>query len=385
MILTKISRNAGIAIIRMVCAVVFAAFSFVYLYFYQADVLAAAQHILSGGATHYDRTVGAVIITVGVLLLQAAVYALTRLRGLTHALTYMPSAVVLALLTSMSPNPDGGFGLSAWWWLLLPLSLLWGGAVFVSIQIPSRRYRPWFFLMSLWVNVMTLCTICVAIGLLGEGNDVFHYRMRAESCLLRGDVEGALLSGGKSKETDASLTMLRAYALARKGELGDKLFTYPITGCSADLLPMRSGGAAHCVMFPVDSIYRFLGARPLVTQDMDTYLNVISTTGKATSAVADYRLCALLVNRDLDAFVKLLPKYYKIDDSMPRHYREALTLYTHLRSNPAIVYHNAVMDTDFNDLQALERKHPAANARRLAVYDQYRGTYWRYYDEREIH
>lgn len=381
MILTKISRNAGITIVRVVCAVVFAAFSFAYLYFYQADVMAAAQHALSGGATHYDRTVGAALITVGLLLLQCAVYAFTRLKGLTHALTYVPSAAFLAAMTTMSPNAEGHIAYISWWWLL-PLALLWGGAVFVAMQIPSRRYRPWFFLLSLWVNVLTLCAVCACTGLAGEGNDVYHYRMRAESCLLRGDIDGALLAGGRSKETDASLTMLRAYALSRKGELGDKLFTYPITGRSADLLPMRSGGEARCVMLPADSIYRFLGARPLVKQGMTTYLNVITATRKATPAVADYRLCALLIDRDLDGFVKLLPRYYNIGDSLPRHYREALTLYTHLRSTPAIVYHNAVMDTDFDDLQALERKHSAANARRLAVYDQYRGTYWRYYDEK---
>lgn len=381
MILTKISRNAGITIIRVACAVVFVAFSFAYLYFYQADALTAAQHVLSGGVTSYDRTVGAVLITVGLLLLQSAVYALTQLKGLAHSLTYVPSAAFLAAVTALSPNADGDFAWNAWWWLL-PLALLWGGAVFVAMQIPSRRYRPWFFLLSLWVNVLSLCAICVCIGLAGESNDVYHYRMRAESCLMRGDIDGALQSGHRSKETDASLTMLRAYALARRGELGEKLFTYPVSGHSADLLPMRSGGQAHCVVLPADSIYSFLGARPLATQDMTTYLNVLTSTHKATPAVADYRLCALLIDRDLDGFARLLPRYYKIGDSLPRHYREALTLYTHLRSNPAIVYHNTVMDTDFDDLQALERKHPSANARRLAVYDQYRGTYWRYYDEK---
>ena len=48
---------------QIACIVAFCVFSFVYLYFYQQDVLAAAQHVLSGGKTHYDRTVGAVLIT----------------------------------------------------------------------------------------------------------------------------------------------------------------------------------------------------------------------------------------------------------------------------------------------------------------------------------
>ena len=49
---------------RLLCAIVFCTFSFCYLYFYQADILAVEQHLLSGGKTHYDRTIGAVLITV---------------------------------------------------------------------------------------------------------------------------------------------------------------------------------------------------------------------------------------------------------------------------------------------------------------------------------
>lgn len=382
MIITKISRNAGTTIVRVVCAVAFAVFTFTYLYFYQADVLAATQHVLSNGATHYDRTIGAVLITFGLMLIQWAVHTVARLNGLTHALTYIPSALFLAALTAVSPDVEGRFSWGAWWWLLPLLLLLWGSMVYVAKLIPLRHYRSWFFLLSLWVNVLSLSAICMVVGLIGNDNDVFHYRMRAECCLLRGDIDGTLLAGKKSKETDASLTMLRAYALARKGQLGEKLFNYPITSHSSDLLPMRSSGNAQCIMFPTDSIYKFLGARPLVKQDMSSYLSVLTTTDKATSAVADYRLCALLIDRDLDAFVKLLPQYYAIDDNLPRHYREALTLYTHLRSNPTIVYHNTVMDTDFADLQALERKQPNASARRLALYDQYGSTYWCYYEDR---
>lgn len=76
----------------------------------------------------------------------------------------------------------------------------------------------------------------------------------------------------------------------------------------------------------------------------------------------------------------MLPLFYKVDSTLPRHYREALTLYTHSRSNPSVVFRDDVMDTDFNDLQALEKLHPDMLERRLAVFDQYKGTYWWYYE-----
>ena len=60
-----------------VCLLVFVVFTFVYLYFYQADVLAAGQHVLSGGQTHYRRLVGAVLITLVLLILQRFIFHLT--------------------------------------------------------------------------------------------------------------------------------------------------------------------------------------------------------------------------------------------------------------------------------------------------------------------
>ena len=77
--------------------------------------------------------------------------------------------------------------------------------------------------------------------------------------------------------------------------------------------------------------------------------------------------------------MRLLPRYYAINDSLPRHYREALVLYVHQTSSPLIVYHENAIDTDYDDLQKLERTYPDATARSLAVYKQYFGTYWWYY------
>ena len=63
-----------------------------------------------------------------------------------------------------------------------------------------------------------------------------------------------------------------------------------------------------------------------------------------------------------------------------QHYREALVLYTHRRANPLVVYKNQVMDTDFDDFQKLEDSISESSARRLALFEQYFGTYWYYYE-----
>ena len=53
---TPNTKNSTV-VVKAACAIVFCLFSFVYLYFYQVDMLSVAQHILSGGVTRYDRLI----------------------------------------------------------------------------------------------------------------------------------------------------------------------------------------------------------------------------------------------------------------------------------------------------------------------------------------
>lgn len=367
------------AVIRTVCAIVFCIFTFVYLYFYQADVLAVGQHVLSGGATHYDRMIGCVIITFSLLLLQIGVYVFFRLDKHCHALTYFPSLLLLTVITDISQDIDRGFSFGAWLWIFPLLLLLWGGlSVFVrNYQMYSRASSYGIFSRAMWSNMSIMTLLFLFTGLASNGNAVFHYRMKAEKCLLEGNYGEALAVGMKSLETDDNLTMIRVYALAREGMLGEKLFTYPVEGTSDDMLPYS--GDARCMMYPNDSIYRFIGAKPSGRFKAIPYMKALLRLGMATPAVKDYILCGYLIDRDLDSFAHALPEFYEVDDKLPKHYREALTLYTHLRSKPYIIYHNSVMDTDFSDLQALERKYKTEAARSVAVNEMYAGTYWWYY------
>ena len=68
-----------------------------------------------------------------------------------------------------------------------------------------------------------------------------------------------------------------------------------------------------------------------------------------------------------------------VSQLLPRHYREALVLYNHLRANPVVVYHDNVMDTDFKDLQKLRRTFADKKAAQVAISRNYGGTYWYYY------
>ena len=376
--LTNLKDNS---LVRWTCAIVFMLFSFLWLYGFEADVLAAFQHVVSEGRTEYHPLLGAVLITLALQALQLLVHALLRLTNRGHALTYFPSMLALALISAISTDIaesyDWGF-----WWILVPLVL--AGWVFVCLvvryiqNVEPDKHLMVFLSRPMWINMLVLSVMMVMVAALSNTNAVFHYRMKAEACLLRGDYEGALDAGWESLESDADLQMIRMYAMARRGELGQRLFHYPIVGGSSMMLP--TSGATSFVRYPVDSLYRSFGARPARQMLPTTYLKALP----ATSMSKDYQLCGLLIDRKLDDFVSLLLSSSSSGDSLdtarlPLHYREALTLYNHLRRHPVLIYRNPVMEEDFRNLQELERKYPDATERQGKVEDLYGLTYYYYY------
>jgi hypothetical protein len=171
--------------------------------------------------------------------------------------------------------------------------------------------------------------------------------------------------------------MIRVYALSQKGELGESLFEYPIVGGSRILLPDSAN--VRFMLYPEHELYQYLGIRLKQKLSPLKYLTFIEKHHLAKSPAKDYLLCGYLLDKNIDAFVRNVGKYYKLNGHLPKHYREALTLYTHLRSNPIFVYKNNVMDADFQDYQDMERKNPDKVLRQNNLHDTYGNTYWYYY------
>ena len=367
-------------LLQTACAIVFLLFVFVYLYFFQADLLSMLQHVLSGGATHYDRTVGTVVITAVLYLVHLGAKRLGGLDRVCHALSYFPSLLLLAALTDVevdfSVNPLRGL----WLWLA---PLLLAVYVFLSLAVkynwietlPPSYSAP---ISVLWKNLLLMACMFIAVCLCGNNDSVLHYRLRVERLLGSGAYSKALMVGEKSDEADASLTMLRAYALSRSGQLGERLFEFPLTGGSYALLP--DGKGVRCLLYPEDRIVRALSIRKKGDMTPMEYLLYIERNGLGRKPVTDYILCGYLLDRNIDAFVNAIRRKYSLTSpSLPKHYKEALTLYTHLRSNPVLVYHNEVMDADYADFQNLEHKYTDARERESYVHDMYGDTYWFYY------
>ena len=230
----------------------------------------------------------------------------------------------------------------------------------------------------MWINALLMAIQIICVAWIGNTNAVYHYRMKTETLLANGDYRKALEVGKLSLESDANLLMLRMYALARENALGEKLFEYPVTADVEQILP--TSGQTRMYYCAEDSLYKFLGGRPAEPMTPMRFLDLLERRDSVVSRqVADYKLCGLLIECDIDRFAREIGKYYTLDDHLPKHYREALVLYTHSRSNPVVTYHHAVAYEDWRNLQELERRYPNPTERKGRVEDQYNGTYWYYY------
>ena len=207
---------------------------------------------------------------------------------------------------------------------------------------------------------------------------MLHKRIKAEKLILNSEYKAiaeneheggeglrffALASGDKSKKrcekTDSTLSLIRFIALDKVGLLPEKLFTQPFLGNSMSLRQMEN-------IKPYLFDKKFLSRRKS----------------------RDYYLCCLLADRDLDAFAKELTKTVNVDDSLacdslPRHYREALVLYQHVRSQHITNYKDATLEADYRDMRKLLAE---KRDRREILFEMkkiYGNTYWYYYQEKE--
>ena len=369
---------------RVACTFVFTLFTFFYLYYYQADLLTVMQHVFSKGQTHYNHFVGAVLITLVLLLVQAATVHLLKKVRMAWALTFVPSALCLILLTDVKPDELSGTLAFGTWVYLFPAALalfvliIWGAEKAGLSLILSRRVHS-TQICSLWINLLIVFVTVTMVCISGNSDKVYHARIHMEQCIMNGDYDGALKTSQQLDKSDENITMLTAYALSRNKELPESIFEYRLKGGSAALMP--NGTCIKFELLPDSAFYSYMGNMYLQRMSTMKYLDYQKRHNRINSRTADYLLCGYLLDKNLNSFVNEITKYYAVNDSaaLPKHYKEALLLYTHMHSNPRIIYSNNIMNADFQDFQKLERSTADIPERQTALRDTYGNTYWYYY------
>lgn len=377
------TKNGTRVFYKVACAVIFLAFCFIYLFYYQADILAAGQHIASGGKTHYEPVIETALILVALKFLQNGIQAIVKLNGKFFSLTYFPSFVILAMITDL-PSDTNVVTLNAWIWGI-PLLLVWGVVVFLARQyqsIESNTRGEGILSQDMGINFTLLLIMMIMVCLIGNDNRLFHQRLHVENLISRKDYKGAVISEESYKSDDKSLTMLRVYALAQQRTIATELFKAPLKGITT-IIPLHEG------TYPVILPYKNLT--------------------EAYKRNADWQLCEMLVRKNLDGFYTHLIAYYGLGDAqvssdsttsttknlkaqaklnaykdsllsvkykkLPVHYQEALVLYNALKSQPnhTVIkqsYLNEALVRDFNAFRS------ASNEEKNKRYGK---TYWWFY------
>ncbi|MCM1079618.1 MAG: DUF6057 family protein [Bacteroidales bacterium] len=356
------NRKDSTTAIRAVCAIVFILFSFLYIYFYQTPTLTYEQHVLSGGVTVYRPLISAIIITAVGWMGQMFISGVCGFAKGFYALTFFPSMALLAFLTCGESDGNGGLTVGNSIWMI-------GISLIIYLACMTALQKLHFFAFSkdslLFSRQLTL-NLCIMVLMMlfvvknSNGDSLLHRQVIAEKQLVNQDY-GSLANEGKNwhgdvfMDTNPTLTLLRYIALDKRGELAEKLFAQPVVGSTASLCRLEGITPAICKK---KMLSRYKGF--------------------------DYHLCAFLCDRDLDAFARLLSDSIDITrtgicDSLPVHYREALVLYQHQRSNPVAVYNDSIMEADYDDLQQLVRSCKTENSRLDNLRRNYQATYWNYY------
>lgn len=362
--------------VRTLMCALFALFLFVYLYVFQSPLLALVQHQLAEGQTVYMPLISALVLTVLLMLLQRLLVKWVYFSDVTYSFSFIPSALLAILLTAFTPEPSVPILVAC------TVFLLWfvGVVGYTLCHRDQSGFAQRTFAHTVCLHLLAFLPTGILMGAASHSQDVLTYELQVGRLSTRQQYEEALEVGRRSLATSSRLTALRAYALAHTPEgLGERFFTYPLSGTGSGQLMFSPADTLKQLLCP-DSLYADFLVWPSTVESPLAFWKRVKTKSSSVH-VKDYWLTALLLEKELDTFVKELPMYYPLSDSisLPRHYGEALTLYavSHHKNlafpsdSAYIVSYNRFvrekeMGGDYRETQNLLRR-------------QYGDTYWWYY------
>lgn len=325
--MNKVRQTVGV--IRYSCGFLFLAFCFCYLLFVQGDVLAWVQHVLSGGLTSYHPLVGALIISVMLFLLQHIISRIIYFTNKFFALSYVPSFLLLAMLTNINENLEGKFIWGFWQWLVPAVLVAFVVAVYIARESENSEDATMQDISSLlWPNYLIMLILVMACGSTPTLKDVAKYELKVERLVANGDYKAAAGVAPNALVSTKRLTQLRMYALSKQGLLADSMFSYPQMYGTKGLIDIHDTVTSN--RFPMRNIEFHLGAfsgRTIETSKR--FLELLNSDSLLVNNNSQqYQLCYHLLDRDLEEFNIAFRSIYgdTIEVEVPRAYQEAIVM-----------------------------------------------------------
>lgn len=383
LVLIKVNNNNiknAAGVIKYSCGVMFALFCFCFIYFIQGEILAEAQFVYSGGVTKYHSIMSPLIISGVLLIIQWLFYNILRLPQRFYAVSFFPSAMILAMLTSIDKECIEHFSFGAWAWAFPFAIILYFVVVVLLRKFFQDKYQDkQTYDIIITPNCIVLLVLFIWIGSVANNNDLYLYELKTERLVAEGDYEGAVDVGERSLVSSPELTQLRMYSLAKQGQLAERIFDFPqYYGAQGLLAPYDTLQSR----FKKSRIYRDLGAIPHHTvKTTKRYLQlVVNDDSLRTQMSVDYYLCYHLLNKDLKSFVNLLYKNYNPEkEHLPRAYQEALVLVADQKGDSLTCISPEIMEM-YNGYKSAKVQFLTENSRKNRTRQWYGNSYWWYYE-----
>lgn len=132
-----------------------------------------------------------------------------------------------------------------------------------------------------------------------------------------------------------------------------------------------------------DSIYYLLGVRPYAGEKWLTFLQNICYKGTGKYTALDYYLSALLLEKDLDTFVKAVNDLYEIEEELPRHYSEALLIYRDSHPEYPVQITDSTLVKRYITYRERQVGFTSYTEERNRMRREFGDTYWWYFDYQE--
>lgn len=394
--------------INIVCCLLFVLFCFLYLYLFQGELMSMAQHIYSHGRTVYHIFLYSFLLTLGFSFIGLALTFYIHVPIRCKALLWFPSFWALGMLTDVHIQLLEGDSQGSGVLPFVITAIIWAVSLFLCKQINENRGENASLSELMWPNLLLLFASMSFTTMVGNTDRRSHYELRMEELTCNEEFEDVLDMSCRDAHPTRCIMYLRAYSLSRMGLLGQRLFEYDGTLGSDCLLPSPTDSLRPANMPAIMRDY--LGGFPIHDMNATHFLQYLASDTLAKEPVRDYLLTAFLLDRNLTAFADSLVSFYAPKDSLslaerekqnekksryrnkkaepepvklknlPRHFAEALLLYSRQTEKPvAVLEDDFILENYLGFQEAYKRFEDDEQQREYYCSDYYRGTYWVYY------
>lgn len=226
--------------LRIVILLLFSAFSFCWLYFFQGGLMEAAYNMaiskVGGIEGHFSPLLMALVLT-GILdMIAIGIRTIGRADGPFVALDYIVPSVLLGAFTSFDGTRFFSQSSSQWICVLAVSVLMLLLAAFIKAR---SLFRSNDMASGMAVNLMLMPVMFGMTVLLGNTDELYHKELLVDKYVSAGRYEKALQVGRSDEESSIVLGRLRADAMiaiskdSTGAEIGNRLFDYVIASPSS--------------------------------------------------------------------------------------------------------------------------------------------------------